>query len=263
MLYITAFSFKGGTGKTNVIASLAYALASAGYRVGIVDSDMAHPSLHVIFGMGDETPKFTLTDFLFDNCKATDIVYDISSRFGVKGKLYIVPSDLNEETIMKIVEKGFYINTFLDGLKEIGEKKKLDFMLIDTRPSLDDRARYILLKTNMLLVVMRNDDADIRGTVELMKIVDDYTIGRKYIQPNMTDPDRREEIRREIKEKFRSQDVEVLEPISYDNKLSMVHSPRIDDLYMHKFPEDGFSKCMIKLRDKVISDAAASKKTGK
>ncbi len=253
MHYISAFSFKGGTGKSNVIASLAYALAADGYRVGIVDSDMAHPSLHVIFGMGDDKLGPTITDFLFSKCNAADIVHDISPRMGVKGKLYIIPSDLNEQTIMKIVKKGFYINDFLNGLREIGEQKELDFLLIDTRPSLDDWALYILLKTEVLLVVMRTDDVDVRGTLELMKIVDDYTIDVRLIQPNMTDPGQGPGIRQELEKKFKDRDVEVLEPIPYDKELSMGHSPSIDDLYVHKYPDSEFSRSIVKLKDTVLS----------
>jgi hypothetical protein len=100
---------------------------------------------------------------------------------------------------------------------------------------------------------MRNDEADVRGTLELMKTVDDYTIGVKYILPNMTDPENGQGIRRELMDKFKGQDVEVLEPIPYDKDLSMVHSPSIDDLYMHKYPDGEFSKSITKLKDIILS----------
>jgi MinD-like ATPase involved in chromosome partitioning or flagellar assembly len=48
---ISLHSFRGGTGKSNMTANLAAVIASQGQRVGIIDTDIQSPGIHVLFGM--------------------------------------------------------------------------------------------------------------------------------------------------------------------------------------------------------------------
>ena len=51
---IAVLSGKGGVGKSMVTALLAVELAKAGYKVGVLDSDITGPSVGKIFGLHDE-----------------------------------------------------------------------------------------------------------------------------------------------------------------------------------------------------------------
>ena len=51
---ISIHSFRGGTGKSNLTANIATQVAMRGKRVGIVDTDINSPGIHVLFGF-DET----------------------------------------------------------------------------------------------------------------------------------------------------------------------------------------------------------------
>ena len=187
MKLITTHSFKGGTGKTNVIANLSYALVNDGFKVGVVDSDASHPSLHIMYGLGDRQPHPTLTEFLLGKCESFDIVHDLSEEYNLKEKLYLIPANLDGEVIRKLINEGFEIGHLFRGLKEVGEQAKLDFMLIDTRPGLDEKTMLFLIMTDVLLILVRNDEADIRGTKTLLNIVDFFRIPIKYLTPNMID----------------------------------------------------------------------------
>ncbi len=47
---VSVHSFRGGTGKSNTTANVAAILASLGQRVGVVDTDIQSPGIHVLFG---------------------------------------------------------------------------------------------------------------------------------------------------------------------------------------------------------------------
>ncbi len=254
MKIITVHSFKGGTGKTNIIADLSFAFANAGYKVGVVDSDIAHPSLHIMYGLGDQQPYPTLTEFLLEKCEATEIVHDISPMYDLKNKLYLIPSNLNDGIITEIIRRGFDIGHLFIGLREIGKKKNLDFLLIDTKPGLDEKTMLFFTMTNALLIVMRNDEADIRGTKELLKITAHFRVPTQYIIPNMIDHSHQVNIMKELKGIFKGQDVMISTPLPYSSKLSIEHSPHIDKLFISKYPDDPFSQSILGLRDIIIKN---------
>ena len=53
---IAVFSGKGGVGKSTVSSNLAIALASMGYKVGLLDADIHGPSIPKMFGVENERP---------------------------------------------------------------------------------------------------------------------------------------------------------------------------------------------------------------
>ena len=54
---ISVHSFRGGTGKSNTTANLAVLLANAGKRVGVIDTDIQSPGIHVLFNF-EESKMF-------------------------------------------------------------------------------------------------------------------------------------------------------------------------------------------------------------
>jgi anion-transporting ArsA/GET3 family ATPase len=47
---VSIHSFRGGTGKSNLAANLAVQLGRRGMRVGVIDTDIQSPGIHVLFG---------------------------------------------------------------------------------------------------------------------------------------------------------------------------------------------------------------------
>ncbi len=61
------YSAGGGTGKSNTTANLAALLASEGKRVGVIDTDIQSPGIHVLFGLQEEDMTYSLNDYLWGN----------------------------------------------------------------------------------------------------------------------------------------------------------------------------------------------------
>ena len=71
---VAIHSFRGGTGKSNLTANLAYCCASLGVRVGVVDTDIQSPGIHILFGLGNSPMVYCLNDYLNGKCSIKDPV---------------------------------------------------------------------------------------------------------------------------------------------------------------------------------------------
>ena len=89
---IAIHSFRGGTGKSNTTANLACLLAQKGQRVGIVDTDIQSPGIHVLFNLDPKEISCSLNDFLWGKCEIGSAVYDVSKSIGPQpdGKLFLI-----------------------------------------------------------------------------------------------------------------------------------------------------------------------------
>ena len=66
MVKIATFhSFRRGTGRTNLLASLAVLLTQRGKRVGVIDTNMQSPSAHILFKLPDSEIAHTLDNYLW------------------------------------------------------------------------------------------------------------------------------------------------------------------------------------------------------
>ena len=50
---ISVHSYRGGTGKSNITANLATIIAARNRRVGVVDTDIQSPGIHILFSLND------------------------------------------------------------------------------------------------------------------------------------------------------------------------------------------------------------------
>ena len=62
---VSIHSFRGGTGKSNISANLAVLTALKGKRVGVVDTDVQSPGIHVLFGFDEDRVERALNDYLW------------------------------------------------------------------------------------------------------------------------------------------------------------------------------------------------------
>ncbi|MBE9099245.1 MinD/ParA family ATP-binding protein [Vacuolonema iberomarrocanum] len=168
MLKIIAFnSFRGGTGKSNIVSNLAAALADRGKRVGVIDLDLPSPGIHILFGMDQSQIAHTLNDYLWGECDIGSVSYDITPEAlqgSDKGTIFLAPASFNLDDINRIVQDGYEIERLSGGINEMAELLDLDFLLIDTHPGLNQETLMAMALVDRLVLVLRPDSQDFQGT---------------------------------------------------------------------------------------------------
>src|SRR5215212_2855936 len=106
---ISIHSFRGGTGKSNTTANLAALLAIQGQRVGVIDTDIQSPGIHVLFGLAGAEISASLNDYLWHGRDIKDTALDMTPRLNgsASGKLFLIPSSVKPGEITRVLREGY------------------------------------------------------------------------------------------------------------------------------------------------------------
>ncbi len=169
---ISVHSFRGGTGKSNTTANLAALMAMRGRRVGVVDTDIASPGIHVLFGLGDTSLGRSLNDYLWGRCPIEDTAHDVTASLGpdVSGKVLLIPSSIKAGEIARILREGYDVGMLNDGFRDLIAALRLDALLVDTHPGLNEETLLSMAISDVLLIVMRPDQQDYQGTAVTVEV---------------------------------------------------------------------------------------------
>ena len=183
---VSVHSFRGGTGKSNMTANLATTLALQGKRVGVVDTDIQSPGIHVIFGLRDEDIDQSLNDYLWGQCSIEQAVYDVTPE-AVKqagGAILLSPSSLNASKIAKILREGYDVGNLNDGFLGFVDALNLDFLLIDTHPGINEETLLSIAISDALVMLMRPDRQDYLGTAVAVQVAKKLDVPKMLIAVN-------------------------------------------------------------------------------
>jgi MinD-like ATPase involved in chromosome partitioning or flagellar assembly len=185
---ISVHSFRGGTGKSNTTANLCGVLAGQGLRVGVIDTDIVSPGIHVLFGLGEEEITRSLNDYLWGKCNIEDAAHDVTShlRVPVKGKVYLIPSSMKTSDIARVLREGYDVGLLNDGYQRFMEKLKLDVMLIDTHPGLNEETLLSIAVSDALAIILRPDSQDYQGTAVTVEVARKLDVPRMVLVVNKT-----------------------------------------------------------------------------
>jgi MinD-like ATPase involved in chromosome partitioning or flagellar assembly len=187
---VSIHSFRGGTGKSNTTANLATLLALAGKRVGVIDTDIQSPGIHILFGLAGENVNVALNDYLWHGTEIEKVALDVTANLGrpVTGRLFLIPSSVKPGEITRVLREGYDAQKLTRGLRTLVDKLKLDFLLIDTHPGLNEETLLSLVISHTLLVVMRPDQQDYEGTGITVKVARQLEVPRMMLVVNKTPP---------------------------------------------------------------------------
>lgn len=160
---ISTHSFRGGTGKSNVTANLAALFAQQGYRVGVFDTDIQSPGIHIIFGLNDTAVSYTLNDFLWGKCAIEEAAHKVYEAGG-GGEVYLVPSSLDPNDIARILREKYDASDMHGAFRDLIVALSLDYLLIDTHPGLNEETLLSIAISDSLVIILRPDQQDFQGT---------------------------------------------------------------------------------------------------
>lgn len=171
---VSIHSYRGGTGKSNLIANLASCVVQRGKRAAVVDTDIQSPGLHVLFGMDVHTMDLTLNDYLYGRCTIERAAYDVTGKLGPDmtsgGALYLVPSSLKAGEITRVLREGYEVNLLTDGFRKLMKTLRLDYLFIDTHPGLNEETLLSIIISDILVLILRPDQQDFQGTAVTVEV---------------------------------------------------------------------------------------------
>lgn len=163
---ISIHSFRGGTGKSNTSANVAALLAAEGQRVGVIDTDIQSPGIHILFGLDGSAIHNSLNNFLWGQCKIEDAAVDVTAQLDtpISGQLFLIPSSVNPGEITRVIREGYNAKMLIEGFRGLVTALKLDTLIIDTHPGLGEETLLSMVVSNTLVLVLRPDQQDYEGT---------------------------------------------------------------------------------------------------
>jgi len=157
---IVVASGKGGVGKTTVTANISIALASLGYNVVAVDTDLGLRNLDLALGL-ENSVIYDIVDAALKNCRIREAVIKEEKY----GRLAFMPASQFKDDV--IVEFDKYKEVFLE-LKE-----KYDYVVIDCPAGIGDMVKNIIKISDMAIIVANPDPYSLRDADKLAYIMEE------------------------------------------------------------------------------------------
>jgi MinD-like ATPase involved in chromosome partitioning or flagellar assembly len=239
---VSVHSFRGGTGKSNTTANLASLLAMEGFRVGVVDTDIASPGIHVLFNFDEAEMVHSLNDYLWGKCSIKETAHDVSGRLGaeIKGQIFLIPASIKAGEIARILREGYDVGLLNDGFRDLVREMQLDFLMIDTHPGLNEETLLSIAISDALIILMRPDQQDYQGTAVTVDVARKLDVPRMLMLvnkvPSVLDF---EDVRERVAQTY---NVQVGAVLPHSDEMMVLASSGIFSL---KYPEHPISKALM------------------
>lgn len=173
---------KGGVGKSTISSHLASGLAVKGYNVGLVDTDsQGHGGM--MLGVRPEDGLFNL---MINKSSLEDVVRLIPKENYTTpdstGKLLLIPSAERTYQIPYMLQQDESF-LFLEQMENFAERGNLDFIIIDTNPSLSLFDGSIYLAADGFIYVTECETMSMQGVRQAFEQMKRFSVQRhKYLK---------------------------------------------------------------------------------
>jgi len=189
---VSIHSFRGGTGKSNITANVATIVAQQGKRVGVIDTDIQSPGIHVLFGLDEEKMDKALNDYLWGKCAVEETAYDVGATLKIgegevavmSGGIYLIPASLKAGEIARVLREGYDVGLLNDGFRELISRLNLDYLFIDTHPGLNEETLLSIAISDVLLIILRPDQQDYQGTGVTVDVARKLDVPKMFLVVN-------------------------------------------------------------------------------
>ena len=175
---IVITSGKGGVGKTTTSANIGTALAKAGYKVVLIDTDIGLRNLDLLLGLENRI-VYTIVDVVEERCKL---------------KQALVKDKKNPNlSLLAAAQTRDKTSVSQEQLKDICDqlKKKYDFILVDCPAGIEQGFQNAVAGASEAIVVTTPEmsavrDADrIIGLLEAKEEIESYKLLLNRVRPNL------------------------------------------------------------------------------
>lgn len=157
-LVLAITSGKGGVGKTNISANLAYCLAKSGKRVLLLDADLGLANIDVVLGL---TPEYNIFHLFNENVPLEKIIAETPYGFN----LLPASSGVSEMLSLTTGQKLEFLET-MDGLEN-----DLDYLLVDTGAGINENVLYFSLAAQERIVVLTPEPTSLTDAYAVIKVM--------------------------------------------------------------------------------------------
>ena len=170
---VSILSYRGGTGKSNLAANIAWLAARGGAKVAVLDTDLQSPGVHIVLQAEMSRAVFTLSDFVAKRCQLEEAAIDLTDDLEVGangGKLYLLPSSMSVEAITRVIADGYDAGRLNREMATLVKTLDLDLLLIDSHPGLNRETILTAAVSDVLMVPVRPDAQDFQGTAVITEV---------------------------------------------------------------------------------------------
>jgi MinD-like ATPase involved in chromosome partitioning or flagellar assembly len=251
---VSVHSFRGGTGKSNITANVATLVARQGKRVGVIDTDIQSPGIHVLFGLDEGKVDRCLNDYLWGKCAVEEAAYEVGAALKTEegeaavlgGGIYLIPSSLKAGEIARVLREGYDVGLLNDGFRELTERLSLDFLFIDTHPGLNEETLLSIAISDVLVILLRPDQQDYQGTGVTVDVARKLDVPRMYLAINkVLSSFAADEVKQKVEDTYGCEVAAVL-PLSED-----VVRLASSDIFCLRYPDHPFTQGLIAIADRL------------
>jgi len=242
---ISIASGKGGVGKTNLTANLAYSLAKAGQRVLVLDADLNLANIDVLLGL---TPKYNLHHVFRGEKSLTEVMVE-----GPGGMLILPASSGIMELSRLTEEQRLY---FLSEMEDLGQQ--VDLLLIDTAAGINENVVYFNLAAQERIILLTPEPTSLTDAYALIKVLSSkYGVKKFRVVVNMALSEKEavgvfRKLTLVIDQFLDSLSLDYLGHIPYDDLL--IKSVRAQRLVSELHPKSAASKMFVGLAHRIAGE---------
>jgi len=124
-----------------------------------------------------------LNYYLWGACQIKEAAYEVTKRLGadLPGAVFVIPSSMKAGDIARVLREGYDVSVLRDGFHEALDALRLDVLMIDTHPGLNEETLLSIAISDTLLIVLRPDQQDYQGTSVTVEVARKLDVPKLFL----------------------------------------------------------------------------------